>query len=82
MLLCSFPDTEYVNRLKRGMIFSDEELEKRQKKSREDIFVYAGFMPVGKHTIIIKDKKTGDVWTRNIVVDIRKSHVKDHFAAD
>ena len=35
------------------------------------MYVYAGFVPPGKHQIIINDQKTNQFFMREIVVDAR-----------
>ena len=55
-----------------------DERNQRKKEAREDIFVYAGFIQPGKHQILIKDKLTGHLYAREIVVDIRRRDIEPH----
>ena len=52
-----------------------DEKNQRMSEARSDIFVYAGFIKPGKHQIMIKDK-SGSMYVREIVVDIRRKDIE------
>ena len=45
--------------------------------SKGNIFVYAGYLKPGKHQIIVYDCEQDKFWAKNIIVDMRKSEVKE-----
>lgn len=71
VLICNLPETKISRKLKSGEPLSIGEINQRKKESVEDVFVYAGFVPPGKHQIIINDQKTNQFFMREIVVDAR-----------
>ena len=55
ILFCNLPETALSRKLAQGIPLNIGEQNQRKKESTDDIFVFAGFVPPGKHQIIIKD---------------------------
>jgi hypothetical protein len=69
--------TEYKQfKTEKGYSIPQNVHEKDLVDSRDNIYVYAGFLKPGKHQIIIYDKKVEKYFARDIIIDFRNHDIQ------
>ena len=75
VLMCNLYLDKNSQKVLKGESLKKEVIKERQQDSKEDIFVFAGFLKPGKHQIFIKDPVTDAIYGRDLVIDIRRREI-------